>query len=197
MSKPYYPTRIFTMPLTKPEQTILEVKRLVESDRRSEIRLNANGGNSILVVCDPMEESKYIGVFNNLLPPENYFIIDLNLCLVEFVSDHMPEIVELYQLIQSATHEIFKAPAKEESEDLFKAIIAQIQSALEVNKVPVLINTGALYGTGIHNIHIMEHETVMRASLPLVILYPATEGPDGIMFLGRIPASKYRCMILP
>lgn len=184
------------MPLTNPEQIIHEVKRLVESDRRSEIRLNANGGNSILVVCDPMEESTYIGVFNNMLSSENYSIIDLNQCLVEFVEVHQADIVELYQLIQSATNEIFKAPATEETEDLFRSIIALIQSALDDFKVPVLINTGALYGTGIHNIHIMEHEVVMRANLPLIILYPATIEPDRIMFLGRIPASKYRCMIV-
>lgn len=184
------------MPCTNPEQIILEVKRLVESDRRSEIRLNANGGNSILVVCDPIEESSYIEVFNNLLSPENYSIIDLNQCLVEFVNIHQDEIVELYQLIQSATHEIFKAPATEETEDLFRAIITMIQGSLDDFKVPVLINTGALYGTGIHNIHIMEHEAVMRANLPLIILYPATIEPDRIMFLGKIPASKYRCMIV-
>ena len=33
------------MPLNNPAHIILEAKRLVESDRRSEIRLNANGGN--------------------------------------------------------------------------------------------------------------------------------------------------------
>jgi hypothetical protein len=105
-------------------------------------------------------------------------------------------LVELYNLLQSATHEIFKAPVGEESPDLFKEIISKIQHALQQDKVPVLINTGALYGTGIHNIHIMENEIVMKAALPLIILYPATIEPDRIMFLGKHPASKYRCMII-
>jgi hypothetical protein len=48
------------MPLINPQNTILEAKRLVEFDRRSEIRLNANGGNSILIVCDPMREPEYV-----------------------------------------------------------------------------------------------------------------------------------------
>jgi hypothetical protein len=184
------------MPLNNPAHIILEAKRLVESDRRSEIRLNANGGNSILIVCDPMKEIEYISHLTVLLPADNFSIIDLNQCLIDFVTIHKPELVELYDFLQSATHEIFKAPAAEESKDLFKEIITQIHKSLQQDKVPVLINTGALYGTGIHNIHIMENEIVMKATLPLLILYPATLEPDRILFLGKHPASKYRCMII-
>ena len=42
------------------EYIINQTKRLVESDKRSEIRLNANGGNSILVVCEPKQEFDFI-----------------------------------------------------------------------------------------------------------------------------------------
>lgn len=184
------------MPLNNPAHIILVAKRLVESDRRSEIRLNANGGNSILITCDPMKETEYIEQLKELLSIDNYSIIDLNQCLVDFVTNHKSQLIELYDLLQSATHEIFKAPAGEESNDLFKEIINKIDNALQENKVPVLINNGALYGTGIHNIHIMENEIVMNAALPLIILYPATIEPDRIMFLGKQPASKYRCMII-
>ncbi|CAN5665796.1 hypothetical protein BH10BAC2_BH10BAC2_02230 [soil metagenome] len=184
------------MPINNPAHIILEAKRLVESDRRSEIRLNANGGNSILIICDPMQESEYIAHIAKLLPKDNYSVIDLNDCLIDFVSNNRTELIQLYDLLQSATHEIFKAPAGEESIDLFKEIISKIQFALQKDKVPVLINSGALYGTGIHNINIMENEIVMKAALPLIILYPATIEPDRIMFLGKQPASKYRCMII-
>ena len=166
------------MPLINPSRIILEAKRLVESDRRSEIRLNANGGNSILVVCDPMKETEYIERITELLPADSFSIIDLNQRLVDFVTHNKSDLIKLYDLLQSATHEIFKAPTGEESNDLFKEIILKIQQALEQDKVPVLINTGALYGTGIHNIHIMENEIVMNAALPLIILYPATIEPD-------------------
>ena len=55
-----------------PEHIITQLKRIVESDKRSEIRLNANGGNSILLVCPPELEYEYInknfiimyGIFN-------------------------------------------------------------------------------------------------------------------------------------
>lgn len=184
------------MPLTSPVHIIHEAKRLVESDRRSEIRLNGNGGNSILIVCDPMHETEYIAHLAGLLPKENYTIIDLNECLIEFVTNHKSDLIELFSLLQSATHEIFKAPASEESQDLFKEIMAQIEKAFKVDKVPVLINTGSLYGAGIDNIHIMENDIVMKASLPVIILYPATKEADRLMFLGKRPSSKYRCMIV-
>jgi hypothetical protein len=184
------------MPLNSPAHIILEAKRLVESDRRSEIRLNANGGNSILIVCEPMKEKEYIEYLKELLPADSFSLIDLNECLIDFVSNHKTELVELFDLLQSATHEIFRAPAGEESNDLFKEIISQIKEAFSKDIVPVLINTGALYGTGIHNIHIMKNEVVMKATLPLIILYPATVEPDQILFLGKHPASKYHCMII-
>jgi len=143
-----------------------------------------------------MLEKEYIAILEKQLPEGGYSIIDLNKCLIDFVSNHRDELEELYNLLQSATHEIFKAPAGEESQDLFKEIMSQIQNALNENKVPVLVNTGSLYGSGIHNIHIMENDIVMKAALPLIILYPATNEPDRIMFLGKHPASKYRCMII-
>lgn len=184
------------MPSNNPAQIILEAKRLVESDRRSEIRLNANGGNSILIVCDPIQEKEYIVSLQSMLPDDGYTIIDLNKSLIGFVTRHKAEIEELFNLLQSATQEIFKAPATEQSMDMFKEIINQIQGAIDRDKVPVLINSGALYGTGIDNIHIMEHEAVMKAAFPLIILYPATKEGDKLMFLGKRPASKYRCMII-
>ena len=184
------------MPVSSAEHIILQAKRLVESDRRSEIRLNANGGNSILVVCDPMQEPEYIDVIRKHLPDDTYSIIDLNKCLIDFITTHKSAIIELFSLLQSATQEIFKAPPDEESQDLFKEIISQISEAFNNKKVPVLINSGALYGTGIDNIHIMENENVMNAAFPLIILYPATKEADRLMFLGKRPSSKYRCMII-
>jgi hypothetical protein len=36
----------------------------------------------------------------------------------------------------------------------------------------------------------------MKSKLPLVILNPATQDGDKLMFLNSRPASKYRCMII-
>lgn len=184
------------MPLNDPTQMILEAKRLVESDRRSEIRLNANGGNSILIICDPEKEVEYIDKIMELLTIDKFSIIDLNKCLINFVSTNKAELNEWFDQLQSNTNQIFKVAENDQSPDLFKEIIEQINKSLKSDRTPVLINTGSLYGTGIHNIHIMENEIVMKAALPLIILYPATIEPDRILFLGKQPASKYRCMIL-
>jgi hypothetical protein len=57
---------------------ITQLKRIVESDKRSEIRLNANGGNSILLVCPPELEFQFIEKLNELMPLDIYSIIDIN-----------------------------------------------------------------------------------------------------------------------
>lgn len=179
-----------------PDHSILEAKTLVESDKRSEIRLNANGGNSVLIVCKPAFEKEYINAIKRLLPSDQYSIIDINELLISFLRSHKEEVESLFTTIQSSIDQIFKAPKGEESEDLYKELIMQISSSANSGKVPVLINTGALYGTGIENINIMENESVMNAKLPLVILYPGTEESEALMFLGIRSASKYRCMII-
>ena len=180
-----------------PDLITNQLKRLVESDKQSEIRLNANGGNSILYVCDPSEELAYITSIRNTLDKTSFEIIDLNHLFVEFVKENKENLEILFDLLQGSVSQIFKAPPREESNDLFKKIIKTITESFLHSKVPVLINTGVLYGTGIENIHIMEHEVVMKASLPIIILYPATGEKDGLNFLGKRPASKYRCMIIP
>jgi hypothetical protein len=184
------------MTLNNPVHIAQEVKRIVASDRRSEIRLNANGGNSILIVCEPNREPEYIETLKKNLGSDEYELIDVGHVLIEFVTLHKEELSELFELLQSSVQQIFKAPEGEESEDLFKIILSRIKTSYDAGKVPVLLNTGALYGTGIDNIHIMENELIMRAAMPLIVLYPATKQADIFLFLGKRPASKYRCMII-
>jgi len=184
------------MPLHNPDQTILAAKRLVDSNRRSEIRLNANGGNSILIVCEPMEESDYVKAIYKLLPEENFEVIDLNKLLVEFVSNNKEELEFSFELLKGSIHQIFKTPDGEDGNDLFGLIIRTIQKCLDDNKIPVLIHSGALYGSGIDNIHLMENEMIMKATAPLLILYPATRDGEKLLFLSKRPASRYRCIIV-
>lgn len=184
------------MPPHNPDQTILAAKRLVESNKRSEIRLNANGGNSILIVCEPSEESEYAKAIYKHLPGENFEIIDLNSLLIEFVANNKEELESSFELLKGSIHQIFKTPEGEDGPDLFGLIIKTVKKSYDENKVPVLIHSGALYGTGIENIHLMENEIIMKASFPLVILYPATRDGEKLLFLGSRPASRYRCMIV-
>lgn len=184
------------MPPRNPEQIILETKRIVESDKRSEIRLNANGGNSILLVCEPNRELKYIEAIENLMTEDTYRIINLNTLLNQFVESNIEVLEENFKLLKSSVNQVFKTPDGEQGSDLFSLIIESITDSLNANKIPVVIHTGALYGSDIDNIHIMENELIMKATLPLIILYPAIKEKDNLMFLGKRPASKYRCMII-
>ena len=179
----------------EPERIIIDVKRLVESDKRSEIRLNANGGNSILLVCPPNLEHQFIVKLHELMD-EDYSIIDLNKILLSFVDSNQNHLPEMFDLLRGSVPQIFKSPVGETGSDLFSIILAEIESAYKSNKIPVLINSGALYGSGIDNIHLMENELVMKSKKPLIILYPATQEGDQLMFLNSRPSSKYRCMIV-
>jgi hypothetical protein len=179
-----------------PDNIIQAAMRLVESNENSNIRLNANGGNSILIVCEPDKELEYIKAINKLMKNNKYEVIDLNNLLNEFITQNKADIEDSFELLKGSIHQIFKIPNGEEGSDLFTLVIKAIAGSLQDKKVPVLINSGALYGSGIDNIHIMENELIMQASLPLIILYPATREKDKLMFLGNRPASKYRCMIV-
>jgi len=184
------------MNLRNPDDVIQTAKRLVEADKRSEIRLNANGGNSILIVCEPNRELEYIKSINCLMTEENYEIINLNDVLNNYVESNKEGLSDSFELLKGSLNQIFKSPDGEDGNDLFSLIINRISSSMSVNKIPVLIHTGSLFGSGIDNIHIMENALIMKAQLPLIILYPATKDKDVIFFLGKRPASKYRCMIV-
>jgi len=184
------------IPLPEIKNKILDLKRLIQADQQSEIRLKANGGNTILLVTPPEQEIDFINKMFELLDENEYQIIDINQLLVSFVDQNKDEINKKFDLLKSSVQQIFKSPEGEDNNDFYHFLINRIKEAYQNAKIPVLINTGALYGTGIENIHIMESKTVMEASRPLVILYPATDTQEQLMFLNSRPASKYRCVIL-
>ncbi|MBP7509640.1 MAG: hypothetical protein KA807_17640 [Prolixibacteraceae bacterium] len=182
--------------LSNPENKILSVMRIVESNDDSHIRLNANGGNSILLVCEPSHEQRYIDLIKKLMGTDKYALIDLNDLLCEFVSENRKSIEDSFELLQGSISQIFRLPTGEEGPDFFGLILKAIGKSFQSGKIPVLVHSGALYGTGIDNIHIMEHEMIMKAAAPMVILYPAIREKDRLMFLGCRSASKYRCLII-
>ena len=182
--------------LNSPESKVHSAMRLIESNENSNIRLNANGGNSILLVCEPHQEQEYINIIKKLMGPEKYELIDLNAILCDFVTTNKQNLDDSFELLKGSIPQIFKAPAGEQGPDLFGLILRAIESSLKTGKIPVLIRAGSLYGSGIDNIHIMENEIIMKASLPMIILYPATRDKDKLMFLGKRSASQYRCMVI-
>lgn len=184
------------MNVSKIEAKINELEQAVQAYNENNLKLSANGGNSILFMCPPIDEEKYISTMKNTMNVETYNFIDLNDLLVEFVEENKDEIKLKFDFLRNSSNQIFKLPQGEEGTDLFGMIISKIINSYNNEKIPVLIRVGALNGTDIENIHIMENKTVMNGKKPLIILYPAEKNNQEIMFLGIRPASKYRCMVI-
>ena len=74
-------------------------------------------------------------------------------------------------------------------------ILEEIKEAIKINKIAIIIRTGALFGTGIENISIMEESAVYQMNLPLIIMYPAVVFEENkLKFLNCRLASGYRAI---
>lgn len=167
----------------------------LSSENRHQIKSKANGGNTILFVFPPADEEKYLDEALILL--ENASFIDLNKLLINYIDQiGLDEFKELYDAYEANRSEVFKKNTFDERVDLLDMIIAEIEKAYHANLIPVLIHTGALYGTGIENVNIMEHPLIMANKIPLVVFYPATHKNGNLYFLNIKPASKYRCNLI-
>ena len=163
-------------------------------ENRDNIRIEANGGNSVLFVYPPKDELKYIEKARENYP--NAEFIDVREALVEFIdSIGWNDFENYYKGYQTEPENIFRD--SEEEKKMESLIIEKIKKAIDDDKLPFLIHTGALFGTEIENVHIMENSDVMKFGIPLVVFYPAVVQPDGqLKYLGFRPASKYRCKLV-
>jgi hypothetical protein len=161
---------------------------------QDQLKRQANGGNSILFSFQPNEEHLYINQAKQLYQEQAAFI-DISHLLVKFIDSMGWNAFKAYYAeFQSTPHKIFQSNDPED--DLFDLIIGEIQSACDNDKIPFLIRTGCLYGTGIENANIMDYKTVRNLKHPLVIFYPSRIEDDNIYFLNFKPASKYRCVLV-
>ena len=172
----------------------MELNRLVSSND-SEIRLQANGGNSILMVCKPIEENQFIKEIDQI-NKERYEIIDLNKVLVEFVDDNVEDIEFYLQHFKASIDQIFKN-GNEANPDLFDLIIDKIANVYQTNKIPIVVNTGVIYATHFDMLALMESKVIMEANSPTVFLYPAeVDHNEQLLYLNTRIASEYRCKII-
>lgn len=163
-------------------------------DNQDQLRRQANGGNSILFSYQPVEEEMYIEKAKELYADKAEFI-DISKLLVRFIDkEGWESFKEYYNDFKNTPHLVFHSDDPET--DLFDMIISEIEKACENNKIPILIRTGCLFGTGIENVNIMENKSVMNIPNPLVIFYPSKIENDNIYFLNFKPASKYRCILV-
>lgn len=167
----------------------------LDLQNRDQLRLKANGGNTIIFTYPPNEESLYFQKLYDIKQENNFQLINVAALLVEFINqDGWEDFESYYKDFQITPHILFKSD--DESPDLMDGIIRAIHEADKNDKVPVLIRTGALYGTGIENINIMDQESIMQLTHPLVIFYPAKFENDILYFLNFKIASKYRGIVI-
>jgi hypothetical protein len=162
-------------------------------ENQNQLRRQANGGNSILLSYPPDEETQYIDKARELYSDKAEFI-DISKLLVSFIDEDGWEAFSAYYKEMNPSHIVFRSD--DPSADLFDLIISAIKQACENDKVPFLMRSGCLYGTGIENVNIMEHKDVMGLKHPLVIFYPSKIDGQNIHFLNFKPASKYRCTLV-
>lgn len=163
-------------------------------ENQDHLRLQANGGNCILFSYPPIEEQQYIEKARELYTDKIAFI-DVSKLLVQFIDeDGWESFSEYYKDFINTPHLIFRSD--DPAPDLFDLIVDEIKKACQNDKIPFLIRTGCLFGTGIENVNIMEHKTIINLPHPLVIFYPSKIEDDNIYFLNFKPASKYRCTLV-
>ncbi|MFA6931312.1 MAG: hypothetical protein WCT05_13385 [Lentisphaeria bacterium] len=161
---------------------------------QDQLRRQANGGNSILFSYPPEEEQQYIEKAKELYPDKAEFI-DISKLLVQFIdADGWESFSKYYKDFIITPHKVFRSD--DPAPDLFDLIISDIERACRNDKIPFLIRTGCLFGTGIDNVNIMEHKAVINLPHPLVIFYPSKIEEDNLSFLNFKPASKYRCTLV-
>ena len=151
------------------QQKYTDLKFYIEN--QDQLRRQANGGNSILFSYPPNEEQQYIEKAKELYTDSAAFI-DISKLLVQFIDkDGWDSFSEYYNDYKNTPHLIFHSD--DPAQDLFDLIIDEIENACRNDKIPFLIRTGCLFGTGIENVNIMEHKAVMNLPHPLVIFYPS------------------------
>jgi hypothetical protein len=174
------------------KQKFDDLRTALHYENRTQLRRSANGGNTVLFVFPPSEEEEYIAEAKQLYPDGRF--IDIGKLLVKSIdSVGLSDFKEFYRSHISTPDVVF---TNEDPNCLFQLIINEICAASEDGKTTFLIHTGALEGTGIENVNIMEHRTVMSQGIPLVIFYPATYKNEDLLFLNHKPASKYRCKLV-
>jgi hypothetical protein len=179
--------------ITDHQEKLTKLK--IQFENQDQLSRQANGGNSILFTYPPEDEHLYLEKIREIYADTATFI-DVSKLLVQFIDqDTWKDFSEYYENMKSSPHKVFKSE-DDSTPDLYELIIKAVCEACDNDRIPILIRTGCLFGTGIENVNIMEHASVMALKHPLVICYPSTHSDGNILFLGFKPASTYRCTLV-
>ena len=141
------------------DQKFRDLKFILENRDKESIKMDAHGGHSILLIYPPNEEINYLGRVKQEYPEAEY--INVANLLVDYIDQSgLDKFTEAYSDYQSEPQKLFK--------DFLKIILSRIEHAGGKNKVPILIRNGALFGTGIENVNIMDSQIVHKLPIPLV-----------------------------
>lgn len=178
--------------LTEHKQKFDDLRVALHEDNRTQLKRSANGGNTVLFVYPPAEEEEYISKAKELYP-DGHFIDVAELFVKSIDSVGIEDFKQFYKDYVMTPSVLF---TNEDPNCLFSLIVHEICLASQDGKTTFLIHTGALEGTGIENVNIMEHKSVMSQGIPLVICYPSTYKNEELLFLNHKSASKYRCNLV-
>ena len=172
------------------------LKVALDITNRTQLKRVANGGNTILFTYPPIEENLYLEKVINDFDSSVFSIIDVSKLFVEYIEeDGIDEFVKLYKSLSPNSYKVF-FDADDPHVDLFDKVINEIVTTVERGLIPILIRTGVFYSTGIENINITQHKSVMELNHPLVIFYPGEINGNHHHFLNAKQASKYRCTVI-
>ena len=175
------------------ESKFNDLKLAIKEDKGRWI--SSQGVNAVIVVYPPEDEKEYLKRVKQDYSQE--YIIDISSLFVELIDYYGPDNFKtMYKDFKSTPDQVFADQSTEE-EDLFSLIIREIKTAKKENKMPILIRTGILYGTGIRNKDILENREISQIKRPLIVFYPGeiredVDDKERVYFLGTIKASDYR-----
>lgn len=167
-------------------------------DESTQLRLEANGGNSILFVYPNEEDSLYVAEAKRRFRDTAIFV-DVAQVLTAFQEEKGIE--RFNKIAKRMGNAVYyrQLPDGNVAEDCFFAYLVKVLETATQNGKPVfLVGTSAIANKGFTNINIMEHKAIKGASQPLVYFYPSTVEGDKIYFLGDHDhvASEYRCRVI-
>ena len=170
----------------------------VLSQDMTQLKLDANGGNSILFVYPNEEDNQYVAEAKRRFR-DNAIFVDVAQTLTDFQEEMgMETFKELEEEIGTDVYYRKDPDGKPVEDTFFKFLTDRMTLAAQHGHPVFLIGTSALVNKGFSNIDIMEHESVKTAPQPLVYFYPSTIEGEKIYFLGdhNHVASKYRCRVI-
>lgn len=176
------------------DQKFNDLRIILKDKSRESFRMDAHGGNTVIFTYPPKEEEKYLNRIKK--DYSDAYFVNIAKLFVQFIDKTgYDEFIEAYKQYGSEPEKLFKSSI--DPNDFYNLILNELKKAIEKNKMAIIIRTGALYGTGIENISIMEEEIVYQMGKPLIIMYPAEVSDDKkLKFLNCRVASGYRAITI-